>query len=69
MKRRPVHNLDPTGGTEGQVPVISGGKFVLADIASGSTFLAHVTATNASGDFVDVWTDEGNHLYVEESLI
>lgn len=27
--------------------------------------MSFVTATGTSGDFVDVWTDEGNHLYVE----
>ena len=68
MKRRPVHNLDPAGGSDGQVPVIAGGKFVIGDPATATTFLAFVTTTNSAGDFVDVWTDEGNHLYVEESL-
>jgi hypothetical protein len=29
VKRRPVHNLDPASGTDGQVPIISGGKFVI----------------------------------------
>jgi len=37
-------------------------------VTAPTTFLAHVTTTDASGDFVDVWTDEGNHLYAEESL-
>ena len=68
MKRLPVHNLDPATGADGQVPVIASGKFVIGDPAMATTFLAHVTATDAAGDFVDVWTDEGNHLYVEESL-
>jgi hypothetical protein len=70
VKRRPVHNLDPAEGTDGQVPVIVGGKFVIGDAAAtpGAVLLVHVTATDPSGDFVDVWTDEGDHLYVEASL-
>lgn len=35
-KRLPVHGLDPAGGADGQVPVLSGGKFVIGTPATGS---------------------------------
>lgn len=37
MKRVPVHNLDPESGTDGQVPVISSGKFVLGNGTDAET--------------------------------
>lgn len=38
LRRMPVRGLDPADGTDGQVPVISGGKFVIGDAGGAGGF-------------------------------
>lgn len=47
MKRLPVHGLDPEDGTDGQVPIISGGKFVIGTPPTGG----------GGGTLGDLWFD------------
>jgi hypothetical protein len=69
VKRLPVHNLDPAAGTTGQVPIISGGKFVIGSPAFdaeavrdaiGSALVAGTGATitvNDAGDTITIAVD------------
>ena len=46
VRRLPIHALDPAGGADGDVPTISGGKFVLVAGGGGAgSTLATVTRT------------------------
>lgn len=71
MLRQRVHTLDPADGQPGQVPRINdAGTGVEWGDASEvlTSMLAHLVTTDAAGDFVDVWTEDGEHLYVEVPL-
>jgi hypothetical protein len=74
----PVHGLDPESGTDGQVPVIAGGKFVIGDQTggTGSPLIVkdegtEVEPTTSSMDFtgagVTATSDGSGHVTVDVS--
>lgn len=57
-----VTQIDFQGALVSAAP---GSGEVVVTIAESAWRLEFVVTTNSSGDFVDVWTDEGLHLYAE----